>query len=146
MCKTRKKNENSFSPSIYRLVLVNPRLIITSARAGYTSVAARSLLFCFGAFTTLLCLKPADQRVIVSPSPESLKRDFHEEMLFIFRPLDLRCLVVEAAAEPMERKEEGEMKKRGLLRAVAVPAPLLCCCCPQRRRLRENSLTGEEEE
>ena len=107
-----------------------------------------------------MCLKPALQRVMV-PSPDRKNLPFQDEMPFILRPLDLRCLVVEAAAEPIERRgkerEEGETRKKGRLRravvvaAVVVPAPLLlcsccCCCCPQKRRLREKSLLAEKEE
>ena len=155
-CKTRKKLD-----PFYRLLLVKPLWIITSALAGYTSVAARSRRLLLGVFTTLLWRWPADHRVMASPSPESLKRPFQLETDFIFWPLALRCLVAEAAAEPMERRAEGEergqrrggdgevevgaaaRKERGLPRTTA--APLLCCCCcclccPQRKRFREKLL------
>ena len=149
--------------SLYKLVLVNPLWIITSALAGYTSVAARSLLLLLGVFTTLLCLWPADHLVMASPSPESLKRPFQLETDFILRPLDLRCLVVEAAAEPMERTQgtgkrrgdgeeagvaaaAGAKTETGLLRVVAaVPAAPLLCCPQMRRRFREKVLVVDEE-
>ena len=88
--------------------------------------------------------------MIVSPSPESLNLPFQLETDFILPPFDLRCLVVEAAAEPMERTEEEEggikrggereeeetevgveaKEKRLRLRAAVVvpPAPILCRC------------------
>lgn len=88
--------------------------------------------------------------MIVSPSPESLKRPFQLETDFIFWPFDLRCLVVEAAAEPMEREVraregekrevevevevEGEAKGKSGPRA-AVPVIARAALFPQRRRL-----------
>lgn len=76
--------------------------------------------------------------MIVSPSPDNLKRPFQLETDFILAPLDFLCFEVEAAADPMERRrrkeeEEGERREGEVevevearrLRVAA--APVHCC-------------------
>ena len=130
---------------------MNPRWIITSALAGYTSVAARSRLLLLGVFTTRLWRKPADQRVIVSPSPESLKRPFQLETDFIFGPWPCAAWWWRPPRSPWSEETE---KREGTERKAEVAArpgrerrgapgrgrrPRRCCS-------RRSSVPPEEEE